>query len=186
MEETSNAYSAIYTGIRELGICGTDFAPDIGSFARELMISKHDGGAIFLPSSNEKGFEIVKYSAFEADIKDNSVTVDDLWECTKEHYGLTMATGLFAAASIPLNKIKLGYRVHPGTSKYTSLSSHVGLKFFPRTNLRPSSVSANTAKRVFGTTRVFGIIGRALPFAAVGLAVFDAISIGQCVYKKNN
>ena len=83
-------------------------------------------------------------------------------------------------------KIKLGYRVHPGASQYTNLSSHMGLKFFPRTNLRSGSVSATAAKKVFGTTRVFGIIGRALPFAAVGLAVFDAISIGQCVYKKNN
>ncbi len=47
-------------------------------------------------------------------------------------------------------------------------------------------MSANAAKRVFGTTRFFGVIGRALPFSAVGLAMFDAISIGQCVYKKNN
>ncbi len=45
-------------------------------------------------------------------------------------------------------------------------------------------MSANAAKSTFGTIRVFGIIGRALPFAAVGLAVFDVISIGQCVYKK--
>jgi len=186
MRETTNVYGAIYTGIRELNVCGTDFNPNINSLAWELMISKHYGGTVFLPSSNEKGFEIVKYSSSEANIKDNGVTVDDLWECTKEHYGLMAATGLFATASIPLNKIKLGYMVPPGVSKYTSLSSHIGVKFFPRTNLRSGSVSANAARRVFGTTRVFGIIGRALPFAAVGLAVFDAISIGQCVYKKNN
>ncbi len=140
----------------------------------------------FLPSSNEKGFEIVKYSALDVEVKDDGVTVDDLWECTKEHYGLTAATGVIGAASIPIKKIKLDYRVHPGASEYTSLSSHIGLKFSPRTNFRSGSASANAAKRVFGMTRVFGIIGRALPFSAVGLAVFDAISIGQCVYKKNN
>lgn len=186
MKETANMCGAIFTGIRELGICGTEFNPDIGSLAWELMISKQYGGIIFLPSSNKKGFETVKYLATESDIKDNGITVDDLWECTKEHYGLTAVTGLFATASIPINKIKLGHIVYPGASKYTNLSSHIGLKFFPRTNLRSGSVSANVAKRVFGTTRVFGIIGRALPFAAVGLAVFDAVSIGQCVYKKNN
>ncbi len=185
MRETS-IYSAIYSGVRDLKFCGADFNPNVSLLAWELLISKRYGGTIILPSSNEKGFEIVKYSASEADIKDDGVTVDDLWECTKEHYGLTAATGVIGAASIPIRKIKLGHRLHPGASKYTNLSSHIGLKFFPRTNLRSGSVSATTAKRIFGTTRVFGIIGRALPFAAVGLAVFDAISIGQCVYKKNN
>ena len=81
-------------------------------------------------------------------------------------------------------KIKLGHKVAPGSSKYTNLSSHIGWKFFPRATLRSGSMSANAAKSTFGTIRVFGIIGRALPFAAVGLAVFDVISIGQCVYKK--
>ena len=31
--------------------------------------------------------------------------------------------------------------------------------------------------------RIFGIVGRALPFVAVGLAVFDVVSIGQCAYE---
>ncbi len=178
--------NAIHSGLMDLRICGTTFNPNIGALMGELHRTTHYGGIIILPSSNKNGFETVKYSASEADIKDNGVTVDDLWECTKEHYGLTAATGLFATASIPIKKIKLGHIVYPGASKYTNLSSHIGLKFFPRTNLRSGSVSASAAKRVFGTTRIFGIIGRALPFAAVGLAVFDAISIGQCVYKKNN
>jgi len=176
---------AIHQGLMDLKFCGVPFNPDIGLLLGELHRTTGYGGSIILPSSNEKGFEIVEYSASEADIKDNSVTVDDLWKCTKEHYGLTVAAGVIGAANIPIKKIKLGHIVYPGTSKYTNLSSHVGLKFFPRTNLRSGSVSANSAKRIFGTTRVFGIIGRALPFAAVGLAVFDAISIGQCVYKKN-
>ncbi len=182
----TNIYHAIHTGIMDLKFCGTDFNPDVNSLVWEVLISRDYGGAIILPSSNEQGFEMVKYSASEADLNDDGVTVDDLWECTKEHYGLIAATGIIGAASIPIKKIKLGYGVHVGASEYTNLSSHYGLKFFPRTHLRSGSVPANTAKRVFGTTRVFGIIGRALPFAAVGLAVFDTISIGQCVYKKNN
>lgn len=91
---------------------------------------------------------------------------------------------LFLTAAIPIEKIKLGHRVHPGASKYTNITSHVGLRFFPRTNLKVGTALANVAKRVFGTTRVFGIVGRAIPFLAVGIAVFDAISIGQCVYQK--
>jgi len=177
---------AIHAGVMDLRFCGTTFSPNIGALMGELHRTAHYGGTIILPSSNKNGFETVKYLASEADIKNDGVTVDDLWGCTKEHYGLTAAAGIIGAASIPIKKIKLGHKVAFGASEYTNLSSHIGLKFFPRTNLRSGSVSANAAKRVFGTTRVFGIIGRALPFAAVGLAMFDAISIGQCVYKKNN
>jgi len=177
-------YGAAHTGIRELNFCRTDFNPDVGSLARELIISKRYGGIILLPSSSEKGFETIKYSYSVADVKDDGVTVDDLWDCTKEHYGLTAAAGIIGAASIPIKKIKLGHKVAPGSSQYTNLSSHIGWKFFPRATLKSGTISASVAKSTFGTIRVFGIIGRALPFAAIGLAVFDVISIGQCVYKK--
>lgn len=176
---------AIHTGIMDLRFCGHAFSPNIGALLGELHCTAHYGGTIILPSSNKNGVETVKYLSSETEIKDEGVTVDDLWGCTKEHYGLTAATGLLATVSIPIKKIKLGHKVYGSASEYTNLASHYGLKFFPRTNLRSGSAPANVAKRVFGTTRVFGIIGRALPFAAVGLAVFDAISIGQCVYKKN-
>ena len=104
MRETS-IYSAIYTGIRELNFCGTDFNPNISSLAWELLISKRYGGTIILPSSNKDGFEIVKNSSSVADIKDDGVTVDDLWDCTKEHYGLTAITGVIGAAIIPIKKM---------------------------------------------------------------------------------
>ncbi len=183
MRET-NIYHAIHTGIMDLKFCGADFNPDVASLAWELLMSRHHGGTIILPSDNEKGFEIVKYTSSMVDVKDDGVTVDDLWNCTKEHYGLIATTGIIGAASIPVKKIKLGYWIAPGTSKYTNLTSHIGYKFFPRAKLRAGSASARAAKSAFGTIRVFGVIGRALPFAAVGLAVFDIISIGQCVYKK--
>lgn len=38
----------------------------------------------------------------------------------------------------------------------------------------------------FGTVRVFGVIGRGIPFVAVGLAVFDLVSIGLCAYEAKN
>ena len=185
MRETTNIHSALYTGISELNFCGTDFDPDISELAWELVMSKHKGGTIILPANNDRGFDIQTYGASVVDIKNDGVTVDDLWNCTKEHYGLTAVTGIFSTAAIPIKKVTLGYKVYPGASPYTNISSHIGLKFFPRTNLRTGSVAANAAKATFGTIRVFGIVGRALPFAAVGLAVFDIISIGQCVYEKN-
>ncbi len=76
--------------------------------------------------------------------------------------------------------------VYPGSSKYTNLASHFGLKFFPMTKLPHGSIAARVAKSTFGTIRVFGIVGRALPFVAVGLAVFDAVSIGMCAYEARN
>ncbi len=183
MRET-NIPHAIRAGMMDLKFCGTEFNPDVGVLVGELLFSRHDGGAIILPSSNKEGFEIVGYTSSAADIKDDDVTVDYLWDCTKKHYGLTAAAGGIGAASIPIKKIKLGYRVARNSSKYTNISSHIGVKFFPRAVLRSGSTSASAAKATFGTIRVFGIIGRTLPFAAVGLAVFDIISIGQCIYEK--
>jgi len=183
MRET-NMYHAIHTGIMDLKFCGTDFSPNLSELVTELIHLKPHGGIIILPSSNEKGFEITKYSYSVTDIRDDDVTVDDLWNCTKKHYGLTAVAGIMGAASIPIKKIKLGHKVAFGSSQYTNLTSHYGNKFFPRARLRSGSATARVAKATFGTIRVFGIIGRALPFAAVGLAVFDVISIGQCVYKK--
>ncbi len=168
----------------DLKFCGADFSPNVGALSAEIIHSRHNGGIIILPSSNEKGFEITKYSSSVADIEDDGATADELWDCTKEHYELTAVTGIIGAASIPIKKIKLGHKVTFGSSQYTNLTSHYGNKFFPRARLRSGSATARTAKATFGTIRVFGIIGRTLPFAAVGLAVFDVISIGQCVYKK--
>jgi len=42
------------------------------------------------------------------------------------------------------------------------------------------------AKATFGTVRVFGVIGRGIPFVAAGLAVFDLVSIGLCAYEVKN
>ncbi len=114
-----------------------------------------------------------------------NTTVDDLWRCTQEHYGLTAATVITAAAGIPISKIAVGTWVHAGSSSTTNLASLIGMRFFPRTLIRQPTV-ARMAKATFGTVRVFGIIGRGIPFVAVGLAVFDLISIGKCAYEARN
>ena len=156
----------------------------IGQLAAELDRAKHHGASIILPAETKTGYEIVHHRSPPIEIVDKSITVADLWDCTKQHYGLTVATGFSAAGAIPIKKSMLGHYVHPGSSQYTNIVSHMGTKFFPRARLKNGSTSARIAKSTFGTIRIFGIVGRALPFAAVGLAVFDIISIGQCMYQK--
>lgn len=112
-------------------------------------------------------------------------TLEILWSCTKEHYGLTTATILTSAAGIPISKTGVGAWVLTGSSKTTNLASLVGLHFFPRTLIRQPT-AARVAKATFGTVRVFGVIGRGIPFVAAGLAIFDLVSIGLCAYEAKN
>ena len=112
-------------------------------------------------------------------------TFDELWKCTQQHYGLTAATVITGAAGIPISKIAVGAWVHVGSSKTTNLASLIGMRFFPRTLIRQPTMD-RMAKATFGTVRVFGIIGRGIPFVAAGLAVFDLVSIGKCAYEARN
>lgn len=121
----------------------------------------------------------------QADSTAPNTTFDELWKCTQQHYGLTAATVLVGAAGIPISKIAVGTWVHVGSRKTTNLASLIGMRFFPRTLIRQPTV-ARMAKATFGTVRVFGIIGRGIPFVATGLAVFDLISIGKCAYEARN
>ena len=121
----------------------------------------------------------------QADSSVPSTTLDELWKCTQQHYGLTAATVITGAAGIPISKIAVGTWVHVGSSKTTNLASLIGMRFFPRTLIRQPTV-ARMAKATFGTVRVFGIIGRGIPFVAAGLAVFDLVSIGKCAYEARN
>lgn len=35
-------------------------------------------------------------------------------------------------------------------------------------------------KTAFGTIRIFGVIGRAMPYIALGFAIYDLVTIGMC------
>ena len=75
--------------------------------------------------------------------------------------------------------------VHAERGNDQNLASLIGMRFFPRTLIRQPTL-ASMAKATFGTVRVFGIIGRGIPFVAAGLAVFDLVSIGKCAYEARN
>lgn len=134
-------------------------------------------------NQHSAGYEIVKASSSSVTLPDT--TLDDLWACTQEHYGLTTAVVFTGVAGIPINKTALGAWVHSGSSTTTNLTSYIGWKFFPRALIRQPT-AARMAKAIFGTVRVFGIIGRGIPFVAAGLAVFDLVSIGLCAYEARN
>lgn len=144
-------------------------------------------GTLLLPAekwaTGAIGHEIIQGVRTQSTIPDT--TFDTLWTCTKEHYGLTVATTLTAAAGIPISKTAVGAWVHVGSSRTTNIASLIGMRFFPRTLIRQPT-AAKMAKATFGTVRVFGVIGRGIPFVAAGLAVFDLVSIGLCAYEARN
>jgi len=180
---------AIHVGLSELNSRGTHFKPNMSSLVADFSMPSGSSGVIaFAPensqSGNRQGYDLVRLTT--PDVPQLDLTVGDIWECAKEHYGLTAAAAIAGAGGIPVSKLRLGHMVYPGSSKYTNLASHFGLKFFPMAKLPHGSAAARVAKSTFGTIRIFGIVGRALPFAAVGLAVFDAVSIGMCTYEARN
>ncbi|WP_455922464.1 hypothetical protein [Pseudomonas putida] len=140
-------------------------------------------GVMILPATQINGarsYEVIQ--AVGKPVNVPATTMDHLWSCTKQHYGLTAATAITGAAGIPIPKVMVGAWVHKGSSATTNFSSIVGWEFFPRTLIRQPML-AKAAKATFGTVRVFGIIGRGVPFVDAGLAVFDLVSIGACVYE---
>lgn len=185
MNEEMPLSFAVQRGIRQINRRGVVFNPSIGRLITDLRLSPGLSGVIALPSDkSHQGYSLVKLSAPE--VPSLEITVNDIWSCAKEHYGLTAATVATGAGGVPIKKMHLGHGIHLGSSKYTNLVSHYGLKFFPMAKLPHGSTAARVAKGTFGTIRVFGIVGRAMPFMAVGLAIYDAISIGMCAYEERN
>ncbi len=180
---------AVQLGIQKINSHGIVFKPNMASLFSDFSLSSSASGVIALPlekglNKNRQGYDLVKLSA--PDVPTLDITVDDLWVCAKEHYGLTAITAVAGVGGIPVKKIRLGHQVHKNSSKYTNLVSHYGHKFFPMAKLPNGSTAARVAKSTLGTIRVFGIIGRALPFVAFGLAVYDVVSIGMCAYEERH
>lgn len=178
---------AVQLGIDSVNAHGGDFNPHQTKLVADFHLSSGPGGIVALQTDHQnsiarRDYELVKLPtpATSAD----GISATSLWECAKEHYGLTAATVVTGAGGVPIKKLQLGYPVVMGSSKYTNLVSHFGLKFFPMATLPRGSAVANMAKSAFGTIRVFGVVGRAMPFVAIGLAIFDAVSIGMCAYEE--
>lgn len=185
--DNTTLQQAIFTSTAILNQYGQPFNPNPIALANDLSGPSHYSGIIALPSATQTkacGYELLKFYAPQQ--KALPTTFDELWACTKEHYGITAFAGLAGAASIPIPKSLLGHAVVAGTSRHTNIISHIGTRFFPQTRLPANTTVARAAKATFGTVRVFGIIGRAMPAIALGLAVIDIMVIGMCAYEARN
>ncbi|ATQ68803.1 MULTISPECIES: RHS repeat-associated core domain-containing protein [Methylosinus] len=94
--------------------------------------------------------------------------------CVSDHYdlgGIATRAGLLAG-SAPIPKSMLGLPVVGKASPNTNPISYLGFLL--------GESEPRLPYRVLGTTRVFGIMGRAVPFVGVGFAAYDVISIGIC------
>jgi hypothetical protein len=187
--EEMDLSKAVFREFHGLKRKGVDLrSSNLVTFNLQSSMMTSCSATLILPSQSwvngASGLEVI--SGFRtANVSPPDTTVEALWNCTKEHYGLTAAAAIVSTAGIPINKTAVGTWVHTGSSKTTNIASLVGMRFFPRTLIRQPTV-ARMAKATFGTVRVFGVIGRGIPFVAAGLAVFDLVSIGLCAYEARN
>jgi len=96
---------AILLGKRELNRSGLLFNPNSVTLATDFILPANYCGALALPANNKNGYEVLLSTTPAIQIP--NTTFENLWECTKEHYGITAVTGLTGAGSIPIDKIKL-------------------------------------------------------------------------------
>ena len=108
-----------------------------------------------------------------------SDAVKALGSCTAQHFGLTAATVGTAALGAPVSKAGLGLRGGmQGASDTLSASSAIEWKLFGAAGPKIPGVN------ILGTSRVFGVIGRAAPYVSAALAMVDARLIGACMDQK--
>jgi hypothetical protein len=137
-------------------------------------------GIIVVPAKTPVGYEVVTYTPPDGFEESVSSIGEDLWECTTEHYGLHGVVALLGRGGLPIKKKSLGHQVSLGAGEYTNRISSYGVKHYPRL-LLPNPMG-RFAKKIFGTARVFGVIGRASGVGAIALGVIDAAIIGKCLY----
>lgn len=98
--------------------------------------------------------------------------------CTGQHLGLTAATGGTAALGAPVSKAALGLGAGmQGASDTMSVSSAIEWNLF-------GAAGPKIGMNILGTTRLFGVVGRAAPFVSGALGILDARLIGTCMDQK--
>jgi hypothetical protein len=97
--------------------------------------------------------------------------------CAGDHYGLTALAGGAGALGLPVAKSWLGLAPgFAGASENTSVAGAIGFKLF-------GAAEPRIGVRLLGTTRLFGVIGRAAPGISAALFAYDAATIGYCTYQ---
>ena len=97
--------------------------------------------------------------------------------CAADHYGLTALAAGAGAFGLPVPKSWLGLAPgFAGASEYTSVAGATGFRLF-------GAAEPRIGLRILGTTRLFGIIGRAAPGISAALFAYDAAAIAYCTYQ---
>jgi len=101
-----------------------------------------------------------------------------VWGCAAQHYGLTGLAAGAGTLGIPIPKTWILGRTAAlgGASDTMSLASALEWGLF-------GSAGPRLAAPLLGTTRLFGVIGRAAPYVSAALFAYDAASIGYCAYE---
>lgn len=100
--------------------------------------------------------------------------------CAADHYGLTALAAGTGALGLPVPKSWLGLAPGlSGASEYTSVAGAAGFKLF-------GAAEPRIGIRILGTTRLFGVIGRAATGVSAVLFAYDAASIAYCTYEAVN
>jgi len=176
---------ALLSGLSEARKKGLWFTPNLTRLINELFGGKNQAGTLILPQgqSSYKLIDIPIHKIPKEQANPDS-TADNLWECVKEHYGITAATAFLAPGAIPIPKPWLGRRVMEGASGFTNPISEFGLRFYPLKKIRYGTQLARNAKAIFGSIRVFGVLGRANAVGFIGFAILDVIALAACMGKK--
>ena len=109
----------------------------------------------------------------------NSSIWATIGESILDYYGSAslFIRGIIAIGAFPLFKPWLGLPIAFGASKFTNIISYFGHLFFRNAQITVS---------IFGTTRVFGILGRLNIYIGIGLLIYDVVSITIRVIRSNN
>lgn len=173
---------ALFAGFSAAKKRGVWFSPNLPILMNDLYRTEKNAGTLILPDG-KTNYNLINIETFrlpKSQTKPES-TAEELWGCVKEHYGITTATAFLAVGQIPIPKPWLGHVVIKGSSYFTNPISQFGLRFFPGKVLRVGTSLARGSKAVFGTIRVFGILGRANVAGFIGFAILDVISLAVCM-----
>lgn len=120
--------------------------------------------------------------------KEETSTLKNIWECTKDQYGFgsdadlsDKAAGGARAGSelgaVPLPKKWVGVPLAggPKVSRFTNPISYIPFKL---------GISLNTGKQILGSGRVFGVLGRLNAPIGAALLAYDVASIAICTARK--
>ena len=100
--------------------------------------------------------------------------------CFWNHYEVLhiVIVGILVVGAMPIHKRAIQLKRMAGASKYTNLISLLGLFLSIRSGKEPK-----LSRPVFGTARIFGVLGRVNVIVFSAFVTYDITSIAICVIR---